>query len=84
MEAKRDKNRIATLLGVSNVDGETPITLWADPVTHRLLVDLPVSSGTTAPSSTPVAVGQMYVDTTAKKVYVSVGTTSSADWSLLN
>ena len=42
------------------------------------------SSGTTAPSSTPVSVGQMYVDTTAKKVYVSTGTSSSSDWKILN
>jgi len=37
-EAKRDKNMIVTLLGVSNADGITPVVLWADPVTHRLLV----------------------------------------------
>lgn len=45
-EAKRDQNRIPTLLAVSNVDGVTPVRLWADPVTHRLLVDLPGGSGT--------------------------------------
>jgi len=44
-EAKRDQNRIPTLLAVSNVDGITPVRLWADPVTHRLLVDLPAGSG---------------------------------------
>ena len=38
-EAKRDNNYITTLLGVSNVDGLTPVVLWADPVTHRLLID---------------------------------------------
>lgn len=37
-EAKRDQNRVTTLLGVSNVDGTTPVTLYADPTTHRLLV----------------------------------------------
>ncbi len=37
-EAKRDQNMIVTLLGVSNADGTTPVVLWADPVTHRLLV----------------------------------------------
>lgn len=36
--AKRDDNRIPTLLGVSNADGVTPVTLYADPTTHRLLV----------------------------------------------
>ena len=37
MQSPRDENRIATLLGVSNGDGVTPVVLWADPVTHRLL-----------------------------------------------
>jgi len=41
-------------------------------------------SGTTAPSSTPISVGQVYVDTTAKKVYISTGITSSSDWTILN
>src|SRR3990167_488078 len=36
--APRDDNYIPTLLAVSNADGTTPITLWADPTTHRLLV----------------------------------------------
>lgn len=38
--AKIDQNYTRTLLAVSNVDGSTPINLYADPTTHRLLVDL--------------------------------------------
>ncbi len=38
-QAPRDQNRIPTLLGTSNADGITPIPVYADPVTHRLLVD---------------------------------------------
>lgn len=37
--AKRDQNYVTTLLAVSNVDGITPVALWADPSTHRLLVN---------------------------------------------
>ncbi len=37
--ASRDQNNIPTLLGVSSTDGATPITVYADPSTHRLLVD---------------------------------------------
>jgi len=44
-DAKRDANSVTTLLALSNVDGVTPVTLWADPVTHRLLVDVTGSSG---------------------------------------
>lgn len=43
-----------------------------------------VTKGTTAPATTPTAVGRIYVDTNTAKVYISTGTTSSADWTLLN
>ena len=38
--AERDQNRVTTLIAVSSVDGVTPVKLYADPVTHRLLVDV--------------------------------------------
>ncbi len=37
-DAKRDNNYVTSLLAVSNSDGITPVVLWADPSTHRLLV----------------------------------------------
>jgi hypothetical protein len=37
--------------------------------------------GTNAPNFAPTGIGHHYIDTVAKKPYVSVGTTSSADWS---
>lgn len=37
--ARRDQNFVPTLLGVSSTDAETPIAVYADPTTHRLLVD---------------------------------------------
>lgn len=43
--ASRDGNFVPTLLGVSNADGLTPITIYADPVTHRLLVDISLGGG---------------------------------------
>lgn len=52
-EARRDANKVTTLLGVSNADGITPVVLWADPTTHRLLVSA-VSAGTTWYWETPV------------------------------
>lgn len=39
-QASHDDNSVPTLLGVSNVDRTTPVRVYADPVTHRLLVDL--------------------------------------------
>ena len=41
-----------------------------------------IFTGTTAPSSAPAGIGHHYVDTTAKKTYVSVGTATAADWKL--
>lgn len=56
-DAKRDTNSVPTLLGVSNADGITPVVLWADPTTHRLLVSssgitLMVATGTVDNSNT--------------------------------
>ena len=51
-EAKRDSNYITTLLAVSNVDGTTPVVLWADPTTHRLLTS--ASAGNPGGSDTQV------------------------------
>lgn len=45
--APRDENNVPVLMGTSSSDGETPVVLWADPTTHRLLTQ---SSGGGAPS----------------------------------
>lgn len=37
-------------------------------------------TGSAAPTSTPTDVGLLFLNTTAKDMYISVGTTSSADW----
>ena len=83
-QAKRDENSVPTLIGVSNADGTTPTLVYVDATTHRLLVDLNVSTGTSSPSSTPSVVGSMYVDTSGKKIYVATGTSSSSDWTIVN
>ena len=36
--ARRDENRVPTLIGVSSADGETPLLLEVDPSTGELLV----------------------------------------------
>lgn len=45
-QAPRDQNFVPTLLAVSNVDGITPVVVYADPITHRLLTDTGGSSST--------------------------------------
>ena len=52
-DASRDQNFATTLLAVSSADLKTPVTLVADPTTHRLLVDL---AGSGAGSVTSVSV----------------------------
>ena len=39
-----------------------------------------ITSGTSAPSSTPARIGAIYVRTDTKDVYVAKGSSSSADW----
>jgi len=43
-----------------------------------------VSSGAGVPASTPTKIGDIYVDTTNSKVYISKGISSNADWLILN
>lgn len=82
--ASRDENFVPTLLGVSSTDGITPVPIWANPDTHALYVESVSFSGAAAPTSTPTALGQIYVRTSNGKVYISVGTSSSADWAIMN
>lgn len=41
-----DANSRGSLTAVSSADGVTIVRLWADPITHRLLVDASGSGGT--------------------------------------
>jgi hypothetical protein len=43
-----------------------------------------ISSGAGVPLSTPKKIGNMYIDTTNNKVYISTATTSSSSWKILN
>lgn len=45
--AYKDENDVSTLIASANTDGKTPVRLYADPVTHRLLVDSTGGGGST-------------------------------------
>ena len=45
--ARKDQNRIPTIIGTSSVDGISPVLIYADPTTHRLYVDLAGGGGFT-------------------------------------
>lgn len=69
-----DGNDKWSLTAVSNVDGVTIVRLWADPVTHRLLVDSSGgSSGFTklTPTGTVNGVNAVFVFTQAPTYIVS-------------
>ena len=38
-QAKRDENRVTTLLGVSTIDGRTPTLIYANPYSNAILTD---------------------------------------------
>lgn len=87
-QAKRDENSVPTLLGVSSVDGITPVVLYADPTTHRLLTD--AASGMTNPMTTggDIIYGGVAGTPTrlangnAGEVLTSQGTTLAPIWSV--
>lgn len=43
-----------------------------------------VTTGIVAPASTPTQVGNLYIDTSAKKLYFATGVASSSDWTIAN
>ena len=49
--AKRDDNRIVTLLAVSSTDSTTPVVIEADATTKRLLVNATLASSEPSPST---------------------------------
>lgn len=52
--APRDDNRVPTLLGVSDADGTSPVTIYASATGHRLLIS---GVGTTGPTGPTGATG---------------------------
>jgi hypothetical protein len=54
------------------------VKVFVDNNTNSLTV------GSAAPATTPTKVGDFYLDSVAKKLYVATGTSSSADWTILN
>ncbi len=64
-DAYRDGNDVPTLIASSNVDGFTPVRLYADPTTHRLLVDTTGSISILTPTGAVDGVNTIFVFTSA-------------------
>ncbi len=43
-----------------------------------------ITSGSGAPATTPAKIGDLYIDTSNRKLYFAVGTTNSGDWEISN
>jgi hypothetical protein len=74
--APRDKNRVAALLGTSNVDGESTVKIYADPTTHRLFVESSGGAGASIQTDVFIATSGQTVFTATQNVagtyYISV------------
>lgn len=74
--ARIDINNRASLFAVSSVDGETPVSLWADPVTHTLLSS---GSGGGGGSATVVGIGPVGYNSSAYDSVTYTNTSSTVD-----
>lgn len=43
-----------------------------------------VSTGTAVPSTVPAKIGDIFIDTTNKRVYVAIATSTAGDWEVMN
>jgi len=71
-QSRLDENSRASLLGASNADGLTPVVIWADPDTHRLLVNM---TGSMGHDITGIADGRQTVTTAGTRVALASSTT---------
>jgi hypothetical protein len=77
--APRDDNFVPTLLAASSADGTTPVPVYADPTSHRLLVDIPRSSGSaTSQTGTNANVLTAAVGAADASFWVGVSATCTA------
>ena len=62
-----------------NIDGTKILTL------KSIQESVPtITTGILPPTTTPKKIGDIFVNTALAKVYISTGTASSVDWSILN
>lgn len=73
-----DQNRVSTLIGVSSVDGITPVAIKVDSVTGRLLMSINSMGALSGITNRQIA----YRD--QNRVTVALGESSADDGELLN
>lgn len=80
ISASRDNNRVTTLLATSSVDGVTPVAVYADPVTHRLLTSGSGGGGTWGSITGTIQDQTDLVAAFQYKVFYTVGTDPDNDY----
>ncbi len=75
-DAYRDGNDVPTLIACSSSDGQTPVRLYADPTSHRLLVGTNYATVDTAwvTSGNTMTVTDTNATTTSLIVFMATGT----------
>lgn len=86
---KRDENHVPVVGFITDDTNEFIRMGRIDDATKGLKVMIvggsgSISTGISAPTTTPDVVGQFFIDTTGKKLYVSMGTVNSSDWVIQN
>lgn len=71
--ASRDENSVPTLLGVSSGDGSSPVKVYADPDTHRLLISGIGVTGPTGPTGTTSGASGTFTSADNKTITVVNG-----------
>lgn len=74
--APRDGDRNPALLGTSSTDGVTPVTVYVNPTTHRLLVDNASSGGSITSINADTTAAQVIAAGTGISVSTTAGTTT--------
>lgn len=72
-EAKRDENRVTTVIGVSSVDLETPTNIAVDPITNEVLTQPGQLLPTAGHNASAV---YTYTSGNLTKITKTIGTTS--------
>lgn len=75
-----NKAALDNVSGTNTGDQDLSAYATTSAVNSGLATKPTILSGTTVPLSTPSKVGDIYVDTTNYKTYVSKGTSTSSDW----
>jgi hypothetical protein len=77
-DASRDSNRIPSLIGSSNVGDRAPVDVYADPTTHRLLVNTTITGASGLVTEAYDSITATYPNTSTEVYTYKLGATTVA------